>query len=397
MVAFAGAGLWATSVVPASATEFQQTNLVSDVHGQAKTTDPNVVNAWGISEGNASFPTPFWISDNGTGFTSIYSVPDAMLHLTVTIPPATGATTSAPTGQVFNDTSGFDLKNNPSGAPAPARFMFASEDGAITAWNEFAGASAVVKVDNGNADTTKNSVYKALAIGENGGAPTLYATNFRFGRIDAFDTNFNPIPNGPGDFVDPDLPAGFAPFNDQVINVGGQDKLFVTYAKQDGAKHDDVAGAGFGFVDTFNLDGTGEQRLISRGALNSPWGLAVAPMSWGALGGDLLVGNFGDGKINVYKDGVWVGALDGTDGNALKIEGLWGLTFGSGFDGGGSPNILYFTAGPSFGDPAGIESHGLFGSLTAVPEPSTWAMLLIGFGGLGIAAMWHRRASFAAA
>jgi uncharacterized protein (TIGR03118 family) len=388
MVAFAGAGLWATSVVPASATEFQQTNLVSDVLGKAKTFDPNVVNAWGISEGNASFPTPFWISDNGTGLTSVYSVPDATLHLTVTIPPATGATTSAPTGQVFNDTSGFDLKNG----GGKALFLFTSEDGAISGWNMAAGTTAVRMVDNGNTDPLKNSVYKGLAISdENGG--TLFATNFRFGRIDAFDSNFDPTLNGPTDFVDPSIPKGFAPFNDQVING----ELYVTYAKQDAARHDDVAGAGNGFVDIFNLDGSLDKRLISNGALDSPWGLAVAPMSWGSLGGDLLVGNFGDGKINIYKDGVWVGALDGTDGNPLMIEGLWGLSFGSGFDGGGSPNILYFTAGPSFGDPAGVESHGLFGSLTAVPEPSTWAMLLIGFGGLGIAAMWHRRASFAAA
>jgi uncharacterized protein (TIGR03118 family) len=395
MVAFAGAGLWATSVVPASATEFQQTNLVSDVPGKAKTFDPNVVNAWGISEGNASFPTPFWISDNGTGFTSVYSVPDATLHLTVTIPPATGATTSAPTGQVFNDTSGFDLKNG----GGKALFLFTSEDGAISGWNMAAGTTAVRMVDNGNTDPLKNSVYKGLAISdENGG--TLFATNFRFGRIDAFDKSFNPTMSG--DFVDSALPAGYAPFNDKVV---GND-LYVTYALQDSARHDDVKGDGHGFVDVFNLTtgmldpnfGIGKNgRLISQGKLNSPWGLAIAPAGFGPFGGDLLVGNFGDGRINAYNatTGAFVDALKGTDGNPLMIEGLWGLSFGNGSAVGGSLNTLYFTAGPGFG--GDVESHGLFGSLTAVPEPSTWAMLLIGFGGLGIAAMWHRRASFAAA
>jgi uncharacterized protein (TIGR03118 family) len=366
------------SVAPAAAQlRVNQTNLVSDIPGLAQVTDPNLVNAWGISFGPKS---PFWISDNGKGLSTLYSVPSSgppsasKVPLEVTILPATGAATSAPTGQVFNDTSGFDLKNG----SGKAVFLFASEDGAITGWN--GGAAAIVKVDNGNTDPLKNSVYKGLAISNDNGG-TLYATNFRFGRIDAFDSNFTPTLTAPSDFVDPNLPKGYAPFNDKVING----ELYVTYAKQDDAKHDDQAGAGNGFVDVFDLDGAMKERLISRGALDSPWGLEIAPASFGSFAGDLLVGNFGDGMINAYNPttGAFVGTIDGADGNPLVIDGLWGLTIGNGFAG-GSPDTLFFTAGPNG------ESDGLFGSL-AVPEPSTWAMLLLGFGALGLAAMRRRR------
>jgi uncharacterized protein (TIGR03118 family) len=362
------------SVVPATAqVRVDQTNLVSNIPGLAKFTDPDLVNAWGISSG----PTlPFWISDNGTGLATLYSVPNSgppsasRVPLAGTILPATGAATSAPTGQVFNDTTGFDLKNG----RGKALFLFTSEDGAITGWN--GGADAVVKVDNGNTDPLKNSVYKGLAISNDNGG-TLYATNFRFGRIDAFDSNFSPTLTAPTDFVDPNLPKGYAPFNDKVING----ELYVTYAKQDAAKHDDEAGAGNGFVDIFNLDGTLKERLISRGALDSPWGLQIAPSSFGSFAGDLLVGNFGNGMINAYNatTGAFVGTIDGSDGNPLVIDGLWGLTVGNGSAMGGSLDTLFFTAGPNH------ESDGLFGRL-AVPEPSTWAMLLLGFAGLGFAA-----------
>ena len=358
------------SVAPAAAQlRVDQTNLVSDIPGLAKITDPDLVNAWGISSG----PTlPFWISDNGKGVATLYAVPASgspsvsKNSLTVTILPATGAATSAPTGQVFNDTTGFDLKNG----RGKALFLFTSEDGAITGWN--GGADAVVRVDNGNTDPLKNSVYKGLAISNDNGG-TLYATNFRFGRIDAFDSNFAPTLTAPTDFVDPNLPKGYAPFNDKVING----ELYVTYAKQDAEKHDDVPGAGNGFVDIFNLDGTLKERLISRGALDSPWGLEIAPASFGSFAGDLLVGNFGNGMINAYdpNTGAPKGTLDGRDGNPLVIDGLWGLTIGNGSAAGGSLNTLFFTAGPNG------ESDGLFGSL-AVPEPSTWAMMLLGFAGL---------------
>ena len=358
------------SVVPATAqVKVDRTNLVSDIPGLAKLTDPALVNAWGISFGPTS---PFWISDNGTGRTTLYSVPGSgppsvsKLGLTVTIPPTAGGTTSAPTGQVFNGGAGF----------GGAVFLFGSEDGVISGWNG-SGTSAVVDKDFGSA-----AVYKGLAISDPGMSDAvLYATNFRAGTIEAYNSSFAPA-GLPGNFTDPDLPLGYAPFNDKVING----ELYVTYAKQDAEKHDDDAGAGHGFVDIFNLDGTLKERLISRGALDSPWGLQIAPSSFGSFAGDLLVGNFGNGMINAYNatTGAFVGALDGSDGSPLVIDGLWGLTVGNGSAAGGSLNTLFFTAGPNG------ESDGLFGSL-AVPEPSTWAMLLLGFGALGLAAMRRRR------
>jgi uncharacterized protein (TIGR03118 family) len=364
------AGLLAASAAPAFAdTLFNQTNLVSDIPGLAKVTDPNLVNAWGISESPTS---PFWISDNGAGLTTLYSVPPpAIVPLVVTIPGAVTSTASAPTGQVFNflaPTGAFKLHNG-----NPAAFLFDSEDGAISGWN--GGHTADIMVNN-----TPGAVYKGLAISDfKSGAQkgTLYATNFRAGTIDAFDSGFNQTLMG--DFVDPNLPAGYAPFNDRVING----ELYVTYAVQDAAKHDDVSGPGNGIVDIFNLDGSFDERLISNGqgsALNSPWGMEIAPSSFGQFAGDLLVGNFGDGEIHAYNatTGAFIGTLDGANGNPLVIDGLWALTIGNGGNG-GSLNTLYFTAGPDG------ENHGLFGALTAAPEPSTWAMMLLGFTGLGFA------------
>jgi uncharacterized protein (TIGR03118 family) len=378
-----GAGLLAASAAPVSAdTLFKQLNLVSDIPGLAHVTDPNLVNSWGISESSTS---PFWISDNGTGLSTLYHVPGSgpasvsIVPLVVTIPGAVTGTTSAPTGQVFNSLAGsgaFKLHNG-----NPATFLFDSEDGAISGWN--GGTSADIMVNN-----TPGAVYKGLAISTFGGG-TLYATNFRAGTIDVFDSSFTQAP--PGEFVDPSLPAGYAPFNDKVF---GSD-LYVTYAVQDAAKHDDVAGAGNGIVDVFNVDGAFERRLIDNGpgsALNSPWGMEMAPSSFGQFAGDLLVGNFGDGKINAYNatTGKWIGTLDDVNGNPLVIDGLWALTIGNGVSG-GSLNTLYFTAGPNG------ESDGLFGSLSAAPEPSTWTMLLLGFAGLSFAGYRHsakaRRAS----
>jgi uncharacterized protein (TIGR03118 family) len=353
--------------VPATAQlRVDQTNLVSDIPGLAQFTDSDLVNSWGISQG----PTPFWISDNGTGLATIYSVPSSgppsvsKVPLTVTIPPTAGGTTSAPTGQVFNGGAGF----------GGAVFLFDSEDGVISGWKGPSGTDTVVGVDKGSA-----AVYKGLAISHPGTSnAVLYATNFRAGTIEAYNPSFGAPASVTGNFTDPSLPAGYAPFNDKVING----ELYVTYALQDSMKHDDVAGMGHGFVDVFNLDGTFDKRLISMGALDSPWGLQIAPASFGSSAGELLVGNFGNGMINAYNatTGADVGPLDGANGSPLAIDGLWALTVGNGFSSpmfsGGSPNTLYFTAGPD------SESHGLFGALT-VPEPSTWAMLLLGFAGLG--------------
>jgi uncharacterized protein (TIGR03118 family) len=369
------AGVWAAIIVPASAdTLFQQQNLVSDGAVPAMIKDPNLVNPWGIGEGPGF---PFWVSDNGTGVATIYSVSNSNIvskvGLTVTVPPASGAGTSAPTGQVFNTlaaSGAFRLSNG-----SPALFLFDSEDGAISGWNPTLppgpppAATAVF-----GRPPTPNAVYKGLAISDfksdtiNSG--TLYATNFRSGMVEMYDSSFNLVAS----FTDPTLPAGYAPFGTRVLDG----KLYVTFALQDGAKHDDVAGAGHGFVDTFDLSGGSMTRLISQGALNSPWGLEIAPSTFGKFANDLLVGNFGDGMINAFDTttGVFEGTLDGPNGLPLSITDLWAITLGNG-SGAGSPNSLYFTAGLV------DEGDGLFGSLTVVPEPSTWALMLVGFAGLG--------------
>jgi uncharacterized protein (TIGR03118 family) len=334
------------------ATAVVQTNLVADTAGVAAHTDTNLVNAWGVA---FSPNGPFWIADNGTGVSTLYDGSGATAGSPVPIPPPTGGTPpSAPTGTVFNGNPNEFLVG---GAGTAAFFIFATEDGTISAWD--GGASAVLKVNNSGNGT----VYKGLAIASQGTSDFLYATDFNHGQVDIFDSTFSPH----GTFTDPALTAqGFAPFG--IRNIGG--KLYVTFAKQDAAKHDDVKGAGNGFIDVFNPDGTmvGTMPLISHGALDSPWGLAIAPAAFGSFAGDLLVGNFGDGTINAFNPttGASLGPLTTTSGSPVVIDGLWALTFGNG-GAAGSPDTLFFTAGP------GDEKHGLFGSLEAVttsPGPS---------------------------
>jgi len=325
---------------PAPANAFIQHNLVADTPGKADVTDPNLVNPWGIS---ASAASPFWVSDNHSGLTTLYNGSGAIIPLVVTIAPPKGQSgPAAPTGQVFNSTTSFLLANG-----KPASFIFATEDGTISAWN--GGTASTLEVDN----SASGAVYKGLAAGSNSSGPLLYAANFNAGTIDVFDGSFKSTTVS-GGFKDSTLPSGFAPFN--VYNAGG--KLYVAYAKQDSMKHDDTAGAGNGFVDIFDTDGNLQKRLISNGALNSPWGMAIAPATFGPFGGALLVGNFGDGKINAYEasTGTLLGTLQDKNGNAIVIDGLWGLLFGNGKSG-GDQNTLYFTAGPE------DESHGLLGSL----------------------------------
>ena len=385
MVSLTSAGLLGSSALPASAAEFQQTNLISDGVVPAKLIDPDLVNPWGIA-GKPNEPVLAVgqrLGPRDALFNSAEQLVRRQSRILRERSPRHRRLSSSPTGQVFNEVAGgFVLKNG-----SPATFLFNSEDGAISGWNPALGSvgpvNGLIAVDNGNADPTKNAVYKGLAIDNADG--WLYAANFRSNEIEMYDSSFGLAKT----FTNSTLPAGYAPFDVQVLNG----KLYVTFALEDAEKHDDVAGLGHGFVDVFNLDGTGEQRLVSGGALDSPWGLAIAPAGFGPFGGDLLVGNFGNGMINAYNatTGAWIGALDGTDGNPLAIDGLWGLRFGNGAAGGGSLNALYFTAGPNG------ESDGLFGSLTAVPEPSTWAMMLAGFAGLASAAYGRSRRSDAAA
>ena len=349
------------------ANSFTQINLVSDIPGLAKTTDPNLVNPWGVSFSSSS---PFWISDNKNGVATLYNGAGDIIPLVVTVPPPTGGMPpSAPTGQVFNGNA-----SNFGGS----HFIFATEDGTISGWS--GGTSATLQVDSSG----MGSVYKGLAMGSVGGSSYLYATDFHNGAINVFDSAFSAHTFGASSFTDPNLPKGYAPFN--IENINGQ--LYVTYAKQDAAKHDDVAGAGNGFVDVFDLQGNLLKRLVSNGALNSPWGMALAPGSFGSFGGDLLIGNFGDGMINAYDPttGMWMGQLDGADGKPLIDLGLWDLTFGNGGSG-GSKSDLYFTAGiPGDGM---VEDHGLFGSIVATPEPGTLALL--GSGLLALIGIARRR------
>jgi uncharacterized protein (TIGR03118 family) len=343
---------------PSTGNSFYQHNLVSDLPGVADFTDPDLVNPWGISFSPTS---PIWVSDNGTGLSTIYNGLGVKQGLVVTIPPA-GA--SAPTGQVFNGTTDF----------SGARFIFATEGGTIAAWS--GGTTAVQKVDNSGA----GSIYKGLALANNGSGNFLYATDFHNNAINVFDKDFNPVTLS-GSFTDPNLPAGYAPFN--IEASGGM--LYVTYAVQDADKRDDVAGPGHGILDVFDANGNFVQRLVSHGALNSPWGMAVAPVGFGSFGNDLLVGNFGDGTINVFDPatGNWIAQLDDANGNPITNLGLWDIAFGNGAQG-TSKNTLYFTAG--IPGPDSIEDHGLFGRVQVTPEPGTLTMLgsglvsLLGFG-----------------
>jgi uncharacterized protein (TIGR03118 family) len=323
---------------------YRQVNLISDIAGVARITDPNLVNPWGMAAGPA---TPLWINDNGADVSTLYSggihgsIP-SIVPLVVSIPKG------APTGIVFNATSQFKI-TMPDGSTGPATFIFDSENGVISAWMKTTPpqTAAVAPV------TTTDAVYKGLATGQSSKGPAIYASNFHAGTVDVFDGSFKPLMLSPNQFTDPNLPAGYAPFGIQELNG----KLFVSYAKQDSAKHDDEAGPGHGFVDVYSNDGVLLHRLISRGDLNSPWGLVIAPRDFGPFGGDLLVGNFGDGAIHAYdpRTGAEEGQLMNRDGNPIMINGLWGLRFGNGVF--GTSDDLLFTAG------IGDESHGLFGEI----------------------------------
>lgn len=335
-------------------TVYKQTNLVSDLPGVAALTDPDLRNPWGIAYGPSG---PFWISNNGTNTSTLYNGAGAK----VTLPGNITAVNvpGSPTGVVFNNTTGFKLPNGQA-----ATFLFAGEGGTLRGWNFPSGATTAQVQDMSGS----NAIYKGIAIATVGSAPRLYATNFHNGAVDTFDSNFKYT----GSFTDTTVGDGFAPFN--VQNIG--DHLFVTFAKQDADREDDVAGAGNGFVDEFNPDGTLVRRFASNGTLNSPWGVALAPMSFGQFGGDLLIGNFGDGRINAFDPttGSFLGQLQGANG-PLSIEGLWGLKFGNGAAA-GPTDTLFFTAG--IAGPGAIEDHGLFGSITAVPEPSSGLLIVAG-------------------
>jgi uncharacterized protein (TIGR03118 family) len=347
------------------------TNLTSDIPGVAPNTDPVLQNAWGVTfTPNAS---PFWISDNATGCSTLYDGQGAIQALQVKLPlpggsvPATACkhadpnnppnpTPAAPTGLVWNQTSGTAGFLIP-GTSLLATFIWDTEDGTLSAWTGGLSPAdqAVLAVDN-----SPGAVYKGLVFGVNAKGVFLFATNFRAGTVDVFapapsssTTGFYAPVTTDGGFTDPNIPTGYAPFGIQ--NIDGS--LFVTYAKQNTAKHDDVAGAGHGFVDVFDTDGHLLRRFASRGPLNSPWGVARASYAFGRFSGDIVIGNFGDGQINAFdSDGKFLGTLKDGNGKRVAIDGLWTLTLGGGRN--SSSDTLFFTAGPNG------ETDGSFGTIT---------------------------------
>jgi len=347
----AAVGLSAALIVaaqPAAAQFYSQHNLVSDGAVPADLVDTSLVNAWGLT---ASATSPWWVADNGSGRSTLYNGnTGAKIGLTVTVP-------GAPTGIVFNGGPGFVVHNG--ALSGPARFIFSSEDGTISGWNP-AVSPTVAQVAVPSAE---GAVYKGLAIAQTSTGDRIYATNFHAGTVEVFDSSFNPIPGG---FTDPDLPEGYAPFG--VQNLGGT--IYVTYALQDEDKHDDVPGQGHGFVNAFDPAGVLIGRVASKGQLDSPWGLALAPADFGKFSGQLLVGNFGNGRIHAFDperphgqgELKKSGPLHGTEGRPIEIDGLCALAFGNGAAA-GPKNTVFFTARPH------EEQHGLFGKLDVAPHP----------------------------
>ncbi len=334
---------------------YLQTNLVSDLAGLARNTDPHLSNPWGI----AYSPTgPFWVSDNNTGLSSLYDGTGQPFSLggyggnTVTIPPPSGSpmgTVGHPTGIVFNPTSDFAVPGTATGA---STFIFATFQGTLSGWNGGDGTNAILAVDN-----SASAVYTGLALGSNASGNFLFAANFKGGTVNVFDKNFNSATLS-GSFTDSMVPAGYAPFNIQ--NLAGN--LLVTYAQVNTTTYLDVPGPGHGYVDEFDTNGNMVKRLIVGGVatspLNSPWGLAQAPSNFGQFSNDLLVGNFGDGHISAFdpNTGAFLGQLGGEHGQPIAIDGLWAITFGNGATAGDAAT-LFFSAGIQ-GD-----QHGLFGSV----------------------------------
>jgi uncharacterized protein (TIGR03118 family) len=330
----------------AQATGYHVTRLVSDRHGVAMVRDPNLVNAWGLAAG----PTTFWWSaNNGTDTSTLYDGSGTPQPLVVTVK-------GAPTGVVFNGGTGFAVSDGTN--TAPALFLFDTESGTIRGWSPTVGATTppstrTFKVVDRSG---RGVIYKGLAIASTADGDRLYATDFHHARVDVFDGSFDRV-RMPGAFVDPHIPDGFAPFGIQTIDGD----VFVTYAKQDDEAEDDVSGRHLGFVDRFDTSGMLLDRVATRGPLNAPWGLAVAPYSFGRFGGDLLVGNFGNGRIHAYDlsaagGPAVAGTLRKASGDAIAIDGLWAIRFGNDANAGPS-GTLFFTAGPD------DEMHGLFGKI----------------------------------
>jgi uncharacterized protein (TIGR03118 family) len=323
------------------APRFTEIDQVSNQPGHAKLTDPDAVNAWGLALGPT---TPLWVANNGTSTATIYSGGLAGAAVTKAGLVVTNDS-DAPTGQVFNGSSTDFVVTTATGS-APARFIFDSESGDITAWASAAtGTHAIVMAH------VAGAVFKGLALWQTPLGPFLLAADFANGRIDVFDRTFKQVDLAGELFKDPRLPQGYAPFN--VMTNGEQ--VIVSYAKQQAGSTDEQAGAGLGFVDSYGNLGTSVRRIASRGTLNAPWGLAIAPASFGRYAGALLVGNFGDGRISVYRGDDFVGQLRDATNHVIVIDGLWALLPGTATTGG--VDTVWFSAGPN------DETDGLVGQL----------------------------------
>jgi uncharacterized protein (TIGR03118 family) len=376
IIAACGGGGGSSGSSSAASTGSQQTSTVftdtalvadkSEVVASAKTVDANLQNPWGIAVATG---LPFWIADNNSNLTTLYSGAGDKETQEITgssstgiaIPASAAGVPANPTGQVYNGTGSFLIAT--SKGQESALFLFDGEGGTIAGWAMDSGSTTVTAYDDGIANGANHAVYKGLALGTVNGATFLYATDLHNNKVDVFDTNFSKPADMQGKFVDPTIPQGFVPFGISAVN----NQLYVTYAMQDTAKHDEVAGAGMGYVDVFDLSGNFVSRFASAGALNAPWGIAVAPSGWGSIAGDVLIGNFGDGKINVFKTNgtqlaTSVGSLKGSGGQAFAFPGLWSLVFGNG-DSDKPLKTLFYTAGFA------SQTDGVFGTIT--PSTST--------------------------
>jgi uncharacterized protein (TIGR03118 family) len=334
------------------ATAYIASDLVSSEPGVAAIHDPSLVGATGI----ALSPTqgPFWVTSQGADLSTLYGGGVAGAPL-VKVPLEVATPGGSPTGIVFNPTTDFLVSSGP--VTAPAIFIFASESGAVSGWHPAVPPPPPATVAQPAFQASDGSIYTGLALAHNGSGNFLYLADFHNGQIDVLDASFQSTTLA-GSFADPNLPAGFAPFN--VAAIG--DQLFVTYARQDAEADDADDGPGRGFISVFDLNGNFQRRLVSRGKLNAPWALTRAPAGFGDFSGDLLVGNSGDGRINAYDvtTGAFQGTLRQSPGRPLEIDGLRGLAFGNGVSA-GDTTTLFYAAGPK------DQTHGLFGKITANP------------------------------
>jgi uncharacterized protein (TIGR03118 family) len=364
-----------------AATVFSDTALVvdkSEVVASSNAIDANLQNPWGIAVATG---LPFWIADNNSNLATLYSGTGAVETQEVTgsagtgiaIPASAAGVQANPTGQVYNGSGSFLVTT--SKGQETALFLFAGEGGTIAGWAADSGSAAVTAYDDGVTNGSNHAVYKGLALGTVGGATFLYATDLHNNKVDVFDTNFAKPADMQGKFVDPAIPQGFVPFG--ITAIGNQ--LYVTYAMQDAAKHDEVPGAGLGYVDVFDFSGNFVSRFASAAALNAPWGIAVAPTGFGSFAGDVLIGNFGDGKINIFTPNgtqlaTSVGPLTDNTGQPFAFPGLWSLVFGNG-DSDKPLTTLFYTAG--FAN----QTDGVFGSITSATTTTTTTTAPTGGGG----------------